>query len=811
MKTFFNFRKAIAAISLVILFTNGLRAGNTMQMGSASVGPNENFTVQVDISNSDAFVAFQFDLPIPGGFSYVTGSAALNPVRANGHILQASIVPGNILRVIGFSFDNTPFNGSSGSVVSFELTSGTLPGDYPLTFTDPVIGNANSINILTGSTNGTATVLAPDINIPATLIDFIRTPLGSTTDMALTIYNTGNQPLDVTGISFSSSCFSVVGPSVFSIPAGLDYNLQIRFTSMVKGVYDKKITITSNDPDEGTHQVDLHARAYAVNEMHTGNMFAYSGRQGTLSFSINNMEPFTGFQFDLVLPSSLSYVDNSAVLTNRKTNHVVSANTISGNRLRVVAYSLTGQVFNGVDGDVLSLTFDVDGIGGYYGLNLENAVMGDTLAQNSLSDSYNGALTIAASDISSNGQADFGNVSVLETGHQALRIYNYGTDTLKVDQVTLTNPSYTIETALPFHVLMNEYLDVVVNFHQTTEGQSDGLLKIFSNDPDEYPYLVNLTAYAFIPNYIIIPDLSATYIDTLTVPVKVTNLESVVGFQFDVDIPSWMGYIQNSATLTARAPGYILQAENITETKIRVIAFSLSQTPLTGDTGTVVNLKFTIRAANNQTTATLALSNGVLGDALSQNVLWGMINGTVTITLLPATVHVTGNVVPDQPECHNATQVITVAGNGSAFIVPNGASATMIAGQKIIYLPGTIVNSGGYLHGSITTTGQYCGMKAPVPDTTRSYENRSSASSQSSFFKVYPNPTTGNFILELNGEVLTNKITVDVFGIWGEKVLSATLNEERKHAFSLSDKPVGVYYIRVISGNKAETRKIIKQ
>ncbi len=811
MKKLVGFRRAIAAISLVILFTHGLRAENTMQMGSASMGPNQSFSIQVDINNSNAFVAFQFDLPIPGGFTYVTGSALLNPVRANGHIIQASIIPGNMLRVLGFSFNNTPFIGASGSVVSFQMTSGTIPGAYPLTLINPVIGNANSVNILTGSTDGTVNVLAPDIDIPVTLIDFIRTPLGSATDMTLTIYNTGNQPLDVTGISFTSSCFSVVGSSIFSIPAGQDYNLMVRFTALVKGIYDKKITIITNDPDEGTQQVSLHARAYAVNELHTGNMFAWSGHQGTLTFSINNMEPFTGFQFDLVLPAPLTYVSNSASLTNRKTNHVVSANTISGNRLRVVAYSPTGQVFNGVDGDVLSLTFDVDGIGGYFELNLQDVIIGDTLAQNAISDSFNGTLLIAASDVFSNTQVDFGNVSVLETGHQTLRIYNYGTDTLKVDHITFTNPSYATGAALPFHVLVNQYKDIIIDFHQAIKGQSNGIMKIFSNDPDEYPYNVNLTAFAYIPNYITIPNLSARYIDTLIVPVKITNMEAVVGFQFDIEIPSWMSYVQNSATLTARAPGYILQADNITETIIRVIAFSLSQTPLTGDTGTVVNLKFNIRATNNQTSATLMLSDGVLGNVSSQNVLWGMINGNVSIAMLPATVNITGNVIPGQPECHNATQVITVAGNGSTFIVPNGASATMIAGQKIIYRPGTIVNSGGYMHGAITTTGQYCGMKAPVFDSVRSYGDKNTSNSEQSFFKIYPNPTTGNFILELKEETLPVTIRVEIYGSQGEKVFTKVLYGERRHEFTLSNVPAGVYFIRVISGFKTEAVKIIKQ
>jgi hypothetical protein len=252
-------------------------------------------------------------------------------------------------------------------------------------------------------------------------------------------------------------------------------------------------------------------------------------------------------------------------------------------------------------------------------------------------------------------------------------------------------------------------------------------------------------------------------------------------------------------------------AESLTGTKLRVIGFSLSQNPLTGDTGTVVNLKLTIHAAYNQSSAALSLSNGVLGNALSQNILWSMTSGIVSINTLPSNVNLNGTVIPGQPECHNATQIITVAGNGDTFIVPNGSSATMIAGQKIIYLPGTRVALGGYMHGTITTNGLYCGGQAPIFDSIGSIEDKGSGNSDRSFFNIYPNPTIGNFILELKGEVPCNEISVHIYGIWGETVLTSVLFAERKHLFDLSGKPSGVYFIRVISGDKAETVKIIKQ
>ncbi len=115
------------------------------------------------------------------------------------------------------------------------------------------------------------------------------------------------------------------------------------------------------------------------------------------------------------------------------------------------------------------------------------------------------------------------------------------------------------------------------------------------------------------------------------------------------------------------------------------------------------------------------------------------------------------------------------------------------------------------MYGTITTSGQFCGMKAPVFDSVRSDGDKKTTNEEQSFFKIYPNPTTGNFILELKGDTLLDMIIVEVYGIQGKKVLTEVLYGERKHAFTLSNVPTGVYFIRVISGDKAETVKIIKQ
>jgi hypothetical protein len=163
--------------------------------------------------------------------------------------------------------------------------------------------------------------------------------------------------------------------------------------------------------------------------------------------------------------------------------------------------------------------------------------------------------------------------------------------------------------------------------------------------------------------------------------------------------------------------------------------------------------------------------------------------------------------------CADATQTLLIAGNGTTYLVssPNG-SVNHIAGTNIIYYPGTKVESGGYMHGYISTT--FCSPAAPIisAPVISGIENPESISlTNNSIFKIYPNPTPGNFTLELNGDVTTAKVHVEIFGVLGDRILSKDMQIDRKQEFSLSEKPTGVYVVHVSSGVNSETEKIIKR
>jgi hypothetical protein len=209
----------------------------------------------------------------------------------------------------------------------------------------------------------------------------------------------------------------------------------------------------------------------------------------------------------------------------------------------------------------------------------------------------------------------------------------------------------------------------------------------------------------------------------------------------------------------------------------------------------------------NGDTITCVLSavnqNCMTGNPASSNIL------IMTVTGINSIITVNGIVTGTM--CYNATQTINVAGNGTIFTVQPGGSATMIAGQNIIYFPGAKVEPGGYLHGKINPGGPFCGELLPSIATVVTDEDDLTATPDKHYFKVYPNPAIDILTLELTGVADVETFRVEIYSMWGERILDKVFTKGRKQKFSLASNPVGIYFIRMVMENKSETVRIIKQ
>jgi len=184
-------------------------------------------------------------------------------------------------------------------------------------------------------------------------------------------------------------------------------------------------------------------------------------------------------------------------------------------------------------------------------------------------------------------------------------------------------------------------------------------------------------------------------------------------------------------------------------------------------------------------------------------------NFTISASNVPVNLLVQNVTIADgQDTCFNAMETITVAGAGSHFTVLNGGMATFIAGQRILFMPGTSVVAGGIMHGYIST--EYCGSLPPAVAAVKTTVEKPDQTSHA-VYRVYPNPTIGNFTIELPGEDNVQDTRVEIFSVRGELVLETTLAGNGKHEMSLQGRSPGLYMIRFVSGSTTVTSRIVLQ
>ena len=189
-----------------------------------------------------------------------------------------------------------------------------------------------------------------------------------------------------------------------------------------------------------------------------------------------------------------------------------------------------------------------------------------------------------------------------------------------------------------------------------------------------------------------------------------------------------------------------------------------------------------------------------------------MANPFIFTTPVQNSIAVQGiTVAGGQSRCFNAVQTIAVAGDGTNFLVQNGGTATMIAGQKINFKPGTKIQQGGHLSAFITTTNGFCSAStASMVKELGKNEISLPGSEGSTFFQIFPNPTSGKFTIELTANGSDSNALIRIHNMLGEEIIKGEISGTLKKELSLENKPGGIYIVTVMQDGKMGAVKIIK-
>jgi len=281
--------------------------------------------------------------------------------------------------------------------------------------------------------------------------------------------------------------------------------------------------------------------------------------------------------------------------------------------------------------------------------------------------------------------------------------------------------------------------------------------------------------------------------------------------------------VSDSAILSVNSlpqPAGSIQGKSIVFQEQPGVAYNIS--PIPGATGYIWNLPQGATIVSGDNTNNILVdfsSNASSGDITvtgTNNCGPGNVSPVFQVTVkpvIPAQVSVINQIVGNgQTACQDAKQTITVAGEGTFYLVLNGGSASFIAGQNTQFLSGTNVLSGGYMHGSITNTWDYCGAngKALVQNPERLEETPEILTKEDALSKIYPNPTTGKITLEIRDGSTSSDAGVIIYNMMGKQVYNNSYSGSPRSEISLEKMPSGIYMFLIIKDGRKEMNKIIK-
>ena len=138
--------------------------------------------------------------------------------------------------------------------------------------------------------------------------------------------------------------------------------------------------------------------------------------------------------------------------------------------------------------------------------------------------------------------------------------------------------------------------------------------------------------------------------------------------------------------------------------------------------------------------------------------------------------------------------------------ISSGAGAIYHA-PTLVLKPGFTALSGSSVHiYPIGCSNTFVARKAKSTSNT-SFDDSDIEFKTGKIIKIYPNPSDGVFKISIN-EVKEG--TIVVTDLYGRTIYKSAFKDQNEFEMNLQDKSKGIYIVKVVSGNKTDVEKIIK-
>ena len=369
----------------------------------------------------------------------------------------------------------------------------------------------------------------------------------------------------------------------------------------------------------------------ATNTLSLSSVSGHPGETLTVSVSLANEDAVTALQASIPLGAHLRYVENSAALNIARSNgHNIVAAAVN-DTLRVTVFSLTQATLNGSEGELFSFQVLLGLEPATYPLKAETVIT-DSNGQALECNTVNGSLTLLSPKIEVVTKSlDYGHIPIRANYNKTLQVRNVGNEPLHISNVIFSASEFSVSET-EYTIAAGQTQNIVITFAPTVHGAISERVRLRSdaiNDPDVYGANVcQLIADPFSVNELRMQAASGVSDDTVTVRVRMNNMESIVGVQFSLKMPKQLEFIAGSASPLARAEGHQVLSTMSHDT-LTLLLYSPANTPVSDEDGDL--LSFRVRLDGTSGNYALKPLKTMLINAMHQNMVSAVYNANVTI------------------------------------------------------------------------------------------------------------------------------------------------------------------------------------
>jgi hypothetical protein len=553
--------------------------------------------------------------------------------RVGNHTISTNEIGDNIIRVVVISSTNETINPGTGTVVNLNFTSNNEPGSFDIIFSNLVFSDSSGSEISINPNDNQITILGPKFKLLTTNIDFGRVSRSSNQSRTIQILNEGNETLTILSQNLSSP-LSISETFPISIPAGVNFSINLTLDTTESQVISDQTLFETNDTDEsrGLQELSVEADIYSVNEIYVGNNSGNLGSNILIPVSINNMDSFTSFQLDISIPSGVEYVQNSVALSGREEDHSISASVINSNTLRVISYSPNNLNFNSTSGEVFSFSLLPVSNSGYHPLDISNSIISNLDLGDVISDVYSGYITINAPLLNINSTLDFGRVPLSISTDKNISIANIGDSNLIINQIVYESSLLSGSLEAPLTLANGQNTEMVVTFTPESLGQFSSSILINHNSA-ENQNTIQVTADVFSPNYLYIEDKSVNRDNDYIINLGISNNDEIRAIQFDINIPDGFVFDYQNVQGLNSLNDFTISNSDLGNGNYRFVIYNLGSAIIPSGSNLLLDLPIYVNGSIPVGDYNFEISNITLSDASNSDVSSESVEvGVITVT-----------------------------------------------------------------------------------------------------------------------------------------------------------------------------------